>query len=302
MHVLVTGASGFIGSHLAHTLARRGHQVVGLDRRLVPAPLTRKIRGLVGEVTRERLKKIHRRPDWIFHCAGGGSVGFAETHPEEDFRMNVTTSMEVLAYARGLRPAPRVVFLSSAAVYGNSSGCGIPEGGPVRPCSSYGFHKLLAEETFQYYSRRWSIPVAIVRLFSVYGEGLKKQIFWDAFQKMSHGASLFSGSGRETRDFVHIDDVCQLLRLAPRVARSPASILNCGRGEAVRLQTALGILARHLRVSQPRFSGESRPGDPLHLVANARRAFRLGWKPGVDLEEGLRRYGAWASQGNRPKE
>ena len=299
MDVLVTGSSGFIGRHLVQMLAQRGHQVVGLDRRMVSLPLPREIRNLKGEVTRECLRKIARRPDWIFHCAGGGSVGFAENHPEEDFRMNVGTSLEVLAYARNLRPVPRVVFLSSAAVYGNSACRGISEGGPLRPCSSYGFHKLLAEQAFQYYSRRWSIPVAILRLFSVYGEGLQKQIFWDASQKMNQGASLFSGSGKETRDFVHIDDVCRLLLLAPKVARTPAIILNCGRGKAVRLQTALGILARQWRVSKPRFSGKSRPGDPLHLVSDARRAFRLGWKPDVELREGLRRYAAWVSQGKQ---
>ena len=302
MRVLITGSSGFIGQHLAIKLAQRGHKIVGFDRRLVASSSPRGIKNLEGEVTREQLKKMSWRPDWIFHCAGGGAVGFAETHPEEDFRMNVGTSMEVLAYAREIRPVPRVVFLSSAAVYGNSACKEISESAPTRPCSSYGFHKLLAEEAFQYYSNRWSIPVVIIRLFSVYGEGLKKQIFWDAAKKMGQGLPLFSGSGKETRDFVHIDDVCRLLLLAPKLARSPATILNCGRGKAVQLQIALRKLAQNLRLSGPQFSGRSRPGDPIHLVADARRALRLGWKPAVDLDEGLRRYGTWVIQKNHRNE
>jgi UDP-glucose 4-epimerase len=293
MKVLVTGCSGFIGQHLVRHLAMHGHDIVGLDPRPFPHRKIPNFKTIRTNVSRKKLMQLPCRPDWIFHCAGGGSVGFAEAHPEEDFRMNVGTAMEILAYARNLKPPPRVIYLSSAAVYGNLASRPISERAPTRPCSSYGFHKLLAEETFRYYSLRWEIPCVVTRLFSVYGEGLKKQIFWDAAQKLQKGDRVFAGTGAETRDFIHVEDVCRLLLLGPKIADIPAVVINCGQGKAVRIRDAIGGLAACLRIPGPRFGGNRRPGDPRHLVANPRRALQIGWKPRINFAEGLRRYVTW---------
>ena len=169
--VLVTGSSGFIGKHLVNELLLQGHRVVGLDICANSSPKKKGYNFLKGRVELKQLQQIPFKPDWIFHCAGGGSVGFAEADPQHDFQMNVGTSIEVLSFARNINPPPRIVYLSSAAVYGNTGSKRHPEKSSARPCSSYGFHKKMAESAFHFYGKRWAIPSVVIRIFSVYGEG-----------------------------------------------------------------------------------------------------------------------------------
>jgi UDP-glucose 4-epimerase len=291
--VLVTGSSGFIGQHLVDELLVQGHRVVGLDIYATFSPQKKRYQFLQGNVELKQLRRIPFRPDWIFHCAGGGTVGFAETDPQRDFQMNVGTSLEVLSFARNLNPPPRIVYLSSAAVYGNTGSKRHRERSHARPCSSYGFHKKMAESAFHFYAKRWAIPSVVVRIFSVYGEGLTKQVFWDAARKLRAGKSTFSGSGKETRDFIHIHDVCRFLVNSVKRASIVSPTFNCGWGKAITIQTALTLLAKNLGAKRPRFTGKPRKGDPQHLVADHSRAKKTGWRPSVLFIEGIRRYAEW---------
>lgn len=292
-NVLVTGSSGFIGRWLVETLLRQGHRVMGVDVEEARLPCQRSFRFTKGTIDGASLKKIKFVPDWIFHCAGGGSVGFAESHPLADFRMNVETCLEILAFAGNLGRSCPVVLVSSAAVYGNTVRKRSKKESRLLPLSNYGFHKRLAEQLFRHYAQRWSVPSVIVRLFSVYGEGLRKQVFWEAAQKMWRGERVFFGNGRETRDFVHVEDVCRFLVKVISKARRAAPIYNCGRGKPVSMRSALALLAKHLNRPPPRFNGQVRPGDPRHLVADPSMIRGLGWSPKIDFPEGILRYADW---------
>ena len=294
--VLVTGSSGFIGKHLVNELLLQGHRVVGLDICANSSPKKKGYNFLKGRVELKQLQQIPFKPDWIFHCAGGGSVGFAEADPQHDFQMNVGTSIEVLSFARNINPPPRIVYLSSAAVYGNTGSKRHPEKSSARPCSSYGFHKKMAESAFHFYGKRWAIPSVVIRIFSVYGEGLTKQVFWDAARKLRTGKGTFSGTGKETRDFIHIQDVCRFLVCSVKQASTIPPIFNCGWGKAISIRTALTLLAKNLRAKEPKFSGKVREGDPRHLVADSSLAMRIGWRPSVDFHEGIRRYAEWVKR------
>ena len=291
--VIVTGSSGFIGRHLVDELLLQGHRVVGLDICANSSPKKRGYKFLKGKVELDQLKKIPFKPDWIFHCAGGGTVGFAETEPQQDFQMNVGTSIEVLSFARTMNPSPRIVYLSSAAVYGDTGSKKECENTVVQPCSSYGFHKTMAESAVRFYAKRWGIRSVIVRIFSVYGEGLTKQVFWDAAHKLRAGENTFSGSGKETRDFIHIKDVCRFLVYSIKQASIVPHTFNCGWGKAITIKTALTLLAKNLGSKRPRFTGKVRTGDPQHLVAKHSLAKKIGWRPSVVFVEGIRRYAEW---------
>ena len=292
--ILVTGCCGFIGSRLAEILSQHGHRVLGVDRR--PPKNTGKrssYQFLRGSIRAERLCKAGFAPDWIFHCAGGSSVGFAESHPQEDFHMNVVSALELLHFAHLASGRPKVVLLSSAAIYGNVRKKKKRGNQPSSPVSNYGFHKHIAELLFRFYAAKWSVPCVVVRIFSVYGEGLRKQVFWDAAQKMWRRKQEFFGNGRETRDFVHVDDVCRFLSKIISKASLTAPIYNCGRGKPVSMTSALGLLAKHLQRPPPLFKGKVRPGDPRHLVADPSMIRGLGWSPRIDFPEGIRRYAEW---------
>ena len=291
--VLVTGSSGFIGQKLVDELLAQGHQVVGVDIAGTLFPKKNGYQFIRGKVELSQLKRIPFKPDWIFHCAGGGTVGFAEAEPQKDFQMNVGTSIEVLSFARTMNPSPRIVYLSSAAVYGDTGSKKMCENTVVKPCSSYGFHKMIAESAVRFYAQRWGIRSVIVRIFSVYGEGLTKQVFWDAAHKLRAGENTFSGSGKETRDFIHIQDVCRFLVHSVKEAGVLPPTFNCGWGKAITIQTALALLGEKLDAKRPRFTGKVRKGDPQHLVADHSLAKKIGWRPSVDFVEGIRRYAEW---------
>jgi UDP-glucose 4-epimerase len=291
--VLVTGSSGFIGQRLVQALLLQGHRVMGIDVKKTQQPSQGSFRFTKGAIDAEKLKKTGFVPDWIFHCAGGASVGFAESHAREDFQMNVVSALELLQFARLTGGRPKVVLLSSAAIYGNAGKKKLGEKQPPRPVSNYGFHKYVTEILLRFYAKKWSVPCVVVRIFSVYGEGLRKQVFWDAAQKMWRGNHEFFGNGRETRDFVHVDDVCRFLIKIITRAREGVPVYNCGRGKPVSMTSALRLLAKHLKRPAPLFNGKLRPGDPRHLVADPSMVAGLGWSPRIDFPEGVRRYAEW---------
>lgn len=299
-NVLVTGAFGFLGRHVSRACSRAGHTVRGIGH----GSWTRaewSDWGLsewhASDLTLDAIVSYAGAPDLIVHCAGSGSVGFSMSHPAQDFDRSVVTTRDVLEYVRLHRPKTRVVFPSSASVYGDAVIMPISEMAPLRPVSPYGMHKQMAEELCLSYARHFGISVAIVRLFSVYGVGLRKQLLWDACTKLSRGAATFGGTGQETRDWLHVDDAARLL-LAAGLEGSPRLIINGATGVGVPTQWIVETIAESFGGrGDVRFSGCGRPGDPMHLVADMRAAQRLDWCPAQTLQAELARYLDWFKAG-----
>ncbi|MCU0973371.1 MAG: NAD-dependent epimerase/dehydratase family protein, partial [Burkholderiales bacterium] len=210
LRILVTGAFGFVGRHVARASARHGHMVQGVGhgswmrREFVEWGLSD---WHSVDVTLENLITYGGDPDAIIHCAGGGSVAFSVAYPRQDFQRNVETTLAVLEYARLHRPSARVVLASSAAVYG-SCGSSTERGtASIAPISPYGWHKHMAEQLCQSYAAQYGLSVSVVRLFSVYGSGLRKQLLWDACVKFAgEERPVFGGDGTERRDWLHVED------------------------------------------------------------------------------------------------
>lgn len=301
MEALVTGAYGFIGRHVARGLAARGYRVVGMghgawDRSEWQAW------GIgewhLSDITLETLGEYGGDPEVLVHCAGSGSVSYSVKHPFQDYRRTVDTTLAVLEYIRTSAPNSRLAIPSSAAVYGLADRLPIPVDAGLNPVSPYGVHKKIVEELCHSYSRHFGVRAVAVRLFSIYGLGLRKQILWDACTKIQSGNFAFMGSGNETRDLLHVEDAVELLLTAAEGAPHGFSVVNGGSGDAVPISTLLCALMAALGVDQELvFSGIVRAGDPLHYEADISESLRLGWKPRRDWRSEISAYAEWFKSG-----
>ncbi len=295
--VLVTGAYGFIGRHVAKHYAETGSIVTGFGHG-VWAEADWMQWGLSGwhgaDVTVENLQKCNIEPDVIVHCAGSGSVAFSISDPYQDFQRTVGSTLEVLEFARLHAPKAKVVYPSSAGVYGNAKNLPIDETAPLQPVSPYGAHKLMAEDLCRSYAKNFGLSIALVRFFSIYGAGLRKQLLWDACQKAVRGDISFFGTGDETRDWLHVRDAAILMATAANHASSGCPVVNGGIGIGVTVKEILDELFNYLgRTDKPLFSGSARSGDPAYYIADTRSALAWGWQPEMDWHNGLREYASW---------
>ncbi len=284
MNALVTGGAGFIGSAVARALRDAGHQV-----------------GIAGtssqsdSLTADRIAAIEP-VDLIVHCAGGSSVRASLEDPEADYAKTVPPLELLLAHLRARMPNARLVLLSSAAVYGNAEQVPTTESCRLAPVSPYGVNKQRSEELCAAYSRDHGIATAVVRLFSVYGPGLRKQLLWDACRKARAGDVTFGGTGDEERDWLHVDDAAALVLRVAAQASARAPIFNGGSGLGIRVRDVVGQVCRELDAPTPHFTGVARAGDPSRYVADISHARSLGWSPQIEITRGISQYVAWFRQ------
>lgn len=295
--VLVTGANGMIGRYAARALAARGWRVLGLGHGNWHEA-EQAAWGLSswqeGDVTLARLRALAPCPDLIVHCAGSGAVGPSLVAPNADFQRTVESTAAVVEYLRADCPGAALVYPSSAAVYGIAGHMPMFEAMPCRPVSPYGLHKKLAEDLVIGHAGLFGLNASVVRFFSIYGEGFRKQLLWDACQRLRRGETQFSGTGAETRDWLHVTDAAELLIRAGDNACPACPVVNGGAGDAVSLADFLGhLFACWGRDDTPDFTGTGRPGDPEHYQADSRAARAWGWAPAIGWRDGVSRYVEW---------
>lgn len=296
--VLVTGAHGFLGRSVARKLAGDGWTVVGLGHGEWPSEHDHIQWGITawhrGDVTVANLLACGVTPDAVVHCAGSGSVAFSIDSPYQDFQRTVATTLEALEFVRLHAANARVVYPSSVGVYGNVKKLPIDETAELQPYSPYGVHKLMAEELCRSYSKTYGLSTAVVRFFSIYGTGLRKQLLWDACQKTLRGEAAFFGTGEETRDWLHISDAANLLAMAIDHAAVESPAVNGGVGAGVTVREILQELFLCLgQTGTPEFNGVVRSGDPAHYISDIFRARAWGWQPQVNWRDGIREYADW---------
>jgi UDP-glucose 4-epimerase len=294
---LVTGAHGFIGRHIAQRLGAGGTRVVGIGHGTWSRDEWRRW-GIeawhASDVTLDALTTYADDPDVIVLCAGGSSVGYSVAHPYQDFRRTVETTAAALEYARLHARGARIVLLSSAGVYGIAPPHALRESDPVAPASPYGLHKHLAESMCRFHARQYGLNIAILRLFSVYGPGLRKQLLWDACIRATRNDTAFSGTGDESRDWLHVHDAATLVESAAAQASGECPVANGGCGVSTTVREVLTALYSSLgRNDTPRFSGTARAGDPAHYLADISTAQSWGWAPTVAWRDGVGEYARW---------
>lgn len=293
---LVTGCQGFLGRHIVAALIAAGWRTVGLDR--LPGTAQADLAGyysltLPSPGIDDVLRAV--QPDALCHAAGPASVGGSLADPAADFRASVGALFNVLDAVRRNAPACRVLFLSSAAVYGDPARLPIAESEPHRPLSPYGYHKSLCERLLEEFWSVYHVPAANLRLFSAYGPGLRRQVMWDICQKILRAGEIeLFGTGDETRDFVHARDVGRAVALLFERASFCAEAYNLASGNETPIRDIADLLIRALgRATRVRFSGQARPGDPLRWQADVSRITGLGYQPSVKLADGVAEYARW---------
>lgn len=302
--VLVCGAAGFIGRHVCKEIYNRSITAVGLGR---------------GSLSQQEIEQLHLRswhsanitlesldvalqseaPSSIIHCAGTGSVGAVYSSPYESYINSVESTAAILEYVRTrCHRMTRVIYVSSSAVYGSHVGDST-EVTLCQPVSPYGFLKLASEDLCRAYSDCFGIRVSIIRPFSVYGNGLRKQLLWDAMNKLIAKEYSFLGTGCELRDWIHVDDVAKMLcDVATREDLPDYDVYNaCNTKKSVR--EILEMLSSYSTYShlKPTFTGAVHTGNPSRLTGCYDHAFAsLGWTPSVGLAQGLLNYVQWSQQ------
>lgn len=297
--VWVTGAAGFIGRAIVRRLRAAGRGVVGLGH-APEGSLEREDPLFVpGDIDPDIVAWAVRRfgaPSGVVHAAGGSSVAAGQAAPLGDFQRTVATTASLLHTLGRLAPGTRIVLPSSAAVYGNTTSTPITEDTVCEPVSQYGWHKLLAEQICRQAVDAYELPCVIVRFFSVYGPGLRKQVLWDVGLRLltTSGAVDIDATGEETRDFLHVEDAVGLTVSLLERDMPPCFVVNGGTGRAVRLADLLGLLGNALGAEgRVRYTGTIRPGNPPHLRADTDRLAGLGFAPRWSLEDGVAGYARW---------
>lgn len=302
--VLVTGGCGFLGRNVTAYFKKKGFEVLalGYDHWGDEHPEDHGIdQWIEAEVSTEHLARITKKLDCIVHCAGGSSVGYSVVAPLEEFEKTVNSAANILEYARISQPEAKLIIPSSAAVYGEKRDEPIKESDSLAPVSPYGLYKKITEELCEVYCRNFDLSVSVIRFFSIYGNGLRKQLLWDGCSKLSSGEKevTFFGTGRETRDWLHIEDAVALIYALSQNSEK-YTIVNGGCGSRT---TVLEILL-HLRKilgtqAEIVMNGSQKVGDPLHYWADMQKLQRWDWCPQKNLESGLEEYVRWFLKDNK---
>jgi UDP-glucose 4-epimerase len=233
--------------------------------------------------------------DWLINAAGSGNVPYSMTHPVLDFEANCLDAIKVLDGLRRFQSGCKYLHLSSAAVYGNPVRLPISEDDKPSPLSPYGWHKLLSEALCKEYTSIYNLRTAIARPFSVYGPGLKKQMFWDLYQKTKDKNPVeLIGTGKESRDYIFINDLVRAFELILEKGEMRSEIYNVASGLETTIEKAVHLYFDALKMKNGyTFSGNVRKGDPLNWQAEVTRLNQLGFKCSTALPDGLRQLADW---------
>ena len=237
--------------------------------------------------------------DVCINATGAANVQLSFNHPGIDYSLNVANVFQMLDAIRKYNPACKFINLSSAAVYGNPQELPIRETTPVNPLSPYGYHKLYSENICREYYLFFRIPTTSLRIFSVFGEGARKQLFWDLHKKVSAPSDTLElfGTGNESRDFIYIRDFVEAVRCIIENGSFTGEVINVASGVESTIAEAVKFFVQaYGSPRQINFTGKDKKGDPLNWRADITRLNALGFKSKYSLEEGINNYVKWVKE------
>ena len=313
---LITGAAGFIGSHLVETLLRLDQAVVALDnfatghrqnleqvRDLVSATQWARCTFIEGDITQlDTCRRACAGADYVLHQAALGSVPRSVAEPLESYRINVMGTLHVLEAARQAG-VTRLVFAASSAAYGNTAELPKHEDMRPTPLSPFASGKLAGEQLLEVYARLHGLRTVALRYFNVFGPRQVDDSPYTGVIAIFARALLegrtptIYGDGEQTRDMTYVDNVVQANLLALQRDVPAGTVVNIGCGERIRLLDLYAAMAREAGVERPALHAPERAGDVRESLASIERARQLlGYEPKVPWREGLVRTMAWYRQ------
>lgn len=303
-HCLVTGAAGFIGSHVAEALLADGHTVVGLDCFTDYYPRPVKEQNLAGlratpgftffetDLRADNLAPCLDGVDVVFHQAAMAGLLKSWTHFDAYMTCNIQATQRLLEASRAAT-VRHFIHASTSSVYGrNVAG---DEDQPMQPVSPYGLTKLAAEHLVWNYRDAFSVPVTVLRYYSIYGPRQRPDMgIYLLIDAVLHGTPMtIFGDGEQTRGNTYVSDVVQANRRA--LAHGPTgAAFNIGGGSLVSWNQTVALVEKIVGKSLNRVPGPTRPGEQRHALADTTRARQsLDWQPQVDIETGLQAQVEW---------
>ena len=309
---IVTGAFGFVGSHLAEFLLSRGEDVAALShpappennyRYLASNPEARRLRVVLADVrSLDALKLLFRslKPEVVYHLAALASHRLSLDNPYPYLETNITTVLNVLEAARVTEPSPRIIFSSSSSVYGDNSPP-LREDMKPMPKGPYALSKSIGEELCMHYNKTYGVDCVVVRYFNVVGERCRSnivlRIFADRIVKGEdvevYGRIVDGVFKPAVRDFTYVGDVVKGTVLAAERGRA-GEVYNIGYGRPVSVLNIAYFLMKHIGRETGVVYKELKPHEALESYCdNSKAREELGWKPEVDVEETVKRYVRW---------
>lgn len=305
---LITGGAGFIGSTLANHVSKENSVIViddlsmGKEENLVKNSNLRFIKGSVtdSELMDEILSK--NTFDYIFHFAAVASVADSVERPVDTHQVNFESVLMLLELVRKYQKnLKRLIFSSSAAVYGDEPTLPKKEESAICPLTPYAIDKFAAEQYVLAYNHLYGINTSAVRFFNVYGPNQNPEspysgvisILVDRYKKVQTGEdtqfTLF-GDGSQSRDFVFIEDVIQALLLIADKKESLGRQFNVGTGNAITLNELIAVIDKSLGIKLPIAYQPERDGDIKESVSDISRLKGLGYEPNFSIQEGMDKY------------
>jgi len=292
MNILIIGSNGFIGKSLYNHLSSF-YNVYGVDVVESNQNFFSQINS-ISEI--ENLEGINSF-DFIINASGSTDVKRSNELPLNDFEKNTLNVYEILSIIKLKNPESKFINISSGAVYGNKNSAAI-ETDKLNPVSTYGFNKKIAENICEHFYNQFKISSYSLRIFSAYGPGLKRQLFWDLYEKSlkTNQIELY-GDSTDYRDFIYIDDICEFIDIIIDKNISGHHVFNLSSGLLTTIESAVkiffNILDKNLKYS---FSGNSIQGYPKGVFADISKAKKFGFVPKYTLEQGLKKTIEWIKE------
>ena len=310
MRVVVTGAAGFIGSHLSERLLAAGHEVVGIDcfsdfydrdtkeQNLLASRRQDAFHFDEADLVEADLATLVDGASVVYHMAGLDGVRPSWGNQFDRYvRDNVIATQRLLEALKGT-PLKRMVFAGSSSVYGDAEMFPTKESALPHPLSPFGVTKLAAEHLTHLYTRNYAIPVVSVRYFTVYGPRQRPDMAFSRFmQALAAGEDIeVFGDGEQTRDLTYVSDAVEGT-IKASTADVVGQVFNLGGGSRVTVNQVLAMLQEISGLEVRRKNLPATPGDPRHSGASINLAReRLGWEPRVSLRDGLAKQWQWFKQ------
>ena len=295
MKILIIGSKGFIGSHAITYFKKLNFTVMGCD---VVTDYTDKDYYQIDATNSDFHTLFERHSfDACINCSGAASVPLSIEFPLKDFNLNALNVFKILEAIRTYQPSCKFINLSSAAVYGNPTQLPINENVALKPLSPYGIHKLQAEQIVKEFYDFYQVSTCSLRIFSAYGNGLRKQLFWDMYQKfLNADAITLYGTGKESRDFIHVDDIVRAFHLVLDNGKFNGEATNIANGEEFTIEYVAELFRSNFEGQKTiEFNNQVKQGDPLNWRADITLLKSLGYQQTISLEAGIQSYIHWVN-------
>lgn len=310
MNILVTGVSGFIGSHLAERLIKEGHHVIGVDSfldyypRKIKENSLKELHGKPGfefieaDILDLDLDKLVGRVDAVFHQAAIAGVRSSWGGRFDEYVRNNILGTQMLLEACKDRDLKKFIYASSSSVYGDAEELPVTESSPTNPISPYGVSKLAGEHLARLYHKGYGVPTVSLRYFTVYGPRQRPDMAFHKFIRaviMGEEIEIY-GTGEQTRDFTFIGDAVEA-NLQAFKDGIDGEVYNIGGGSRVRLIECVRIIEEISGKKANLKFTESQRGDAKHTYADVSKAKRdFHYSPKVGVEEGIKEHYNWLKE------